>query len=76
MPKNVQKQQHRKVARNKRNRNWQRSWRNDVQAVNQMFGANKVEIRQKSLEALRLLGQADHVLDKICKYLADRTEYV
>ncbi len=37
---------------------------------------NKVEIKQKSLEALRLLRQADHALDKICKYLADHTEYV
>jgi hypothetical protein len=50
--------------------------RNDVEAVNQMFGANKVEIKQKSLEALRLLRQADHALDKFCKYLEDRTEYV
>jgi hypothetical protein len=75
-PKNVQKQQHKKVARNKRNRNWQGSRHNEVEAVNQVFGANKVEIKQKTLEALRLLRQADHALDKICKYLADRTEYV
>jgi hypothetical protein len=47
-----------------------------VEAVNQVFGANKVEIKQKTLEALKLLRQADHALDKICKYLADRTEYV
>jgi hypothetical protein len=47
-----------------------------MEAINQVFGANKVEIKQKTLEALRLLRQADHALDKICKYLADRTEYV
>ncbi len=76
MPKDAQKQQHKKVATNKRNRNWQGSRRNDVEAVNQVFGANKVEIKQKSLEALRLLRQADHALDKICKHLAGRTEYV
>ena len=67
MPKNVQKQQHKKDARNKRNTNWQGRRRNDVEAINQVFGANEVEIKQKSLEALRLLRQADHALDKICK---------
>jgi hypothetical protein len=75
-PKNAQKQQYIKVARNKCNRNLQGSGCNDVEAVNQVFGANKVEIKQKSLEALRLLRQADHALDKICKYLTDCTEYV
>ncbi len=65
-PKNSQKQQHKKFARNKHNRNWQGSRRNDVEAVNQVFGANKVEIKQKSLEGLRLLRQADRALDKIC----------
>ncbi len=75
-PKNVQKQQYKKVARNKCNRNWQGSRRNDLEAVNQLFRANEVEIKQKSLEALRLLRQADHALDKIHKYLADSTEYV
>jgi hypothetical protein len=29
-----------------------------------MFGANKVEIKQMMLEALRLLEQADHALEK------------
>ena len=76
MPGNTQKQQHKKVARNKRNRNWQGSRRIDVEAVNQVFGANKVEIKQKTLEALKLLRQADHALDKICKYFDDLTEYV
>jgi hypothetical protein len=47
-----------------------------MEAVNQVLGANKMEIKQKSLEALRLLRQADHALDEIHKYLADRTEYV
>jgi hypothetical protein len=76
MPKNVQKQQHKKGARNKCNRNWQSIRRNDVEAVNQVFRANEVEIKQKSLEDLRLLRQADHALDKICKYHTDRTEYM
>jgi hypothetical protein len=76
MPKNAQKQQHKKVTRNKRSRNWQGSRHNDVEAVDQVFGANKVEIKQKTLEALRLLRQADHALDKIHKYLADHTEYL
>jgi hypothetical protein len=71
-----QKQHHRKVARNKSNRNWQGSRHNDMEAVDQVFGANKVEIKQKTWEALRLLRQADHALDTICKYLADRTETV
>ncbi len=74
--KDAQKQQHKKVASNKCNRNWQGSRRNDVEAVHQVFGANKVEIKQKSMEALRLLRQADHALDKICEYLADYTEYM
>jgi hypothetical protein len=56
--------------------NWQGSRRNDVEAVNQVFGANEVEIKQKFLEALRLLRQADQALNKICKFIADRTEYV
>ncbi len=47
-----------------------------MEAVNQVFGASKVEIKQKSLEALRLLRQADHALDKIHEYLADHTKYV
>ncbi len=76
MPKNVQKQQHKKVARNKRNMNWQGSRHNDVEAVNQVFRANEVEIKQKSLGAHRLLRQSGHALDKIHKYLTDCTEYV
>jgi hypothetical protein len=47
-----------------------------VEAVNQVFGGNKVETKQKSLESLRLLRQADHALDKIHEYFADCTEYV
>jgi hypothetical protein len=73
-PKYGQKQQHKQVARNKHNRNWQSSRHNDMEAVDQVFGANKVEIKQKTLEALRFLRQADHALDKIHKYLADHTE--
>jgi hypothetical protein len=47
-----------------------------LEAVGQVFGANKVEIKKKTLEALRHLRQADHALNEICKYLADHTEYV
>ncbi len=39
-----------------------------MEAVNQLFGANKVEIKQKMPEALRLLRQAEHALDKVHEY--------
>ncbi len=55
---------------------WQGSRRYDVEAVNQVFGVNEVEIKQKSLEAHRLLRWADHALDEIHKFIADCTEYV
>jgi hypothetical protein len=45
-----------------------------VEAVKQLFGANEVEIKQKMLEALRLLRQADHASDKFCKYFNDLTK--
>jgi hypothetical protein len=64
-----------KVARNKRNRNWEGSRRNDGEVVNQVFGVNKVEIKQKTLEAHRLLRQADHALDEIREYFDDLAEY-
>ncbi len=76
MPKKAQKQHYKKVAGKKCNRNWQGSRRNDVEAVNHVFGSNNVEIKQKSVEALRLLRHADQALDKICKFFADCTEYV
>jgi hypothetical protein len=63
------------IIRNKHNRNWQGSRRNDLEAVNQVFGANKVEIKQKTLEACRLLRQVDHALDRIHEDLADCTVY-
>jgi hypothetical protein len=74
--KNTQKQQYKKGTRNKCKKNWQGNRRNDVEAVNQLFGANKVEIKQKTLEALRLLRQADHALDKVSKYFDDLTKDV
>jgi hypothetical protein len=76
MPRKAQKQHYKKVSKNKRKTNWQGSRRNDLEAVNQVFGANEVEIKQKSMEALILLRQADQALDKICKFIADHTEYV
>jgi hypothetical protein len=55
---------------------WKGSRCNDVKAINQLFGANKVEIKQMMLEALRLLRQADHALVEICKYFNDLTKDV
>jgi hypothetical protein len=75
-PRKTQKQGYKKVAENKCNTNWQGNRCNDVEAVNQGFGANEVEIKQKSLETLRLLRQADQALDEIYKFIADCTEYV
>jgi hypothetical protein len=63
-----------KVAKYKSNVNWKGSRRKDVEAVNQLFGASKVEIKQKTLKALRLLRQADHALDKVCEYFEDLTK--
>jgi hypothetical protein len=76
MTKEAQRQYCKKVAKYKRNRNWQSSRRNGVEAVNQLFGANKLEIKQKMLESLRLLRQADHTLDKVCKYFDNLTKDV
>ena len=56
--------------------NWQGIRCNDVEAVNQAFGSNKVEIKHKSLEGIRLLRQADCVHNEICKYINDHTVYV
>ncbi len=64
------------VAKYESSVNWQGSRRNGVKAVNQLFGANKVEIKQKTLEALRLLRKADHALDKVCKYFDNLTKDV
>jgi hypothetical protein len=47
-----------------------------METVNQVFGANELEIKQISLEDIRLLRQADQALDKICKFIAYHTEYV
>jgi hypothetical protein len=68
MLKNVQKQQHKKVARNKCNRNWQGSRRNDMEALNQVFG----QMRWRSSRSTRKLSG----FSGICKYLAGRTENV
>jgi hypothetical protein len=55
MTKKAQKQYCKKVTKYKSNVNWKGSRRNGVEAVNRLFGASKVEIKQKTLEALRLL---------------------
>ncbi len=75
-PRKAQKQHYKKVAKYESNVNWQGSRRNDMEAVNQAFGTNEMEIKQKSLEAIRLLRQADCALGKICKYIIDCTTYV
>jgi hypothetical protein len=76
MPKKAQKQHHKKVSGKQRNRNWQGSKRNNVEAINKVFGTNEVDIKWKSLEALRLLRQADQALEEILEFLADCTEFV
>jgi hypothetical protein len=55
------------------NINWQGNRHNDVEAVNQAFGANDGEIKQESLKAIMLLRQADSDLSKICDYVEDHT---
>jgi hypothetical protein len=47
-----------------------------TEAVNQLFEANKVEIKQKMLEALRLLMQADYALNVVCEYFDNLTKDV
>ncbi len=76
MPKKAQKQLPKNVAGKQCNRNWQGSRKNDVEAVNQVFGMNEVMIKWKSLEALRLFRQADQALEEIRKFLTDHTEFV
>ncbi len=74
MTKKAQKQYYKKVAKYKSNMNWKGSRLNDMEAVDQLFGAIEVEIKQKMLKTLRLLRQADHALDKVCKYFNDCTK--
>jgi hypothetical protein len=45
-------------------------------AVNQAFGRNEVEIMHKLLEAIRILRQANCVLDEIREGITDCTAYV
>ncbi len=45
-----------------------------MEAVHQLFGANEVEIKQKMLKALKLLRQADHALNEVCKYFDNLTK--
>ncbi len=72
----AQKQYCKKVAKYKSYVNWKGSRCNDVEAVNQLFGANKVEIKQKMLEALRLLRRADQALNEVHEYFNDLTKVV
>jgi hypothetical protein len=74
--KKAQKQDCKKVAKYKSNVNWNGSRRHDVEAVNQLLGANEVKMKQKTLEALRILRQADHALAKFCEYFNSLTKDV
>ncbi len=74
--KKAQKQYCKKVAKYKSNMKRKGSRHNDMEAVNQLFGANEVEIKQKMLEALRLLRQADHAVNKVCEYFDNLTKDV
>ena len=56
--------------------NWKGGRHKDMEAVDELFGANKVEIKQKTLAALRLLRQADQALDEVCKYFDNLTREV
>jgi hypothetical protein len=76
MTKKAQKQYCKEVAKYKSNVNWKGSRRNDMEAVNQLFGANMVETKQKMLEALRLLRQADHALNEDPEYFNNLTKNV
>ncbi len=58
------------------NINWQGDAHNDTNAFNLAFGANKEEIKQKSLRASRLLRDAESAVDKICTYIGDHTAYL
>ncbi len=71
--KKAQKQYCKKVAKYESNVNCKSSRCNDAEAVDQLFGVNKGEIKQKTLEALRLLRKADHVLDEVREYFDDLT---
>ncbi len=70
------RRRNKKVARNHGNMKWQGIRCNDVDAVDEAFDTNKVEMKHKSLKAIRLLRQADPVLKEICKYIDDCTSYV
>ncbi len=72
----ISKEKKQKVARNHSNVNWQGTRHINVDSVNQAFDANKVEIKHKFLEAIRILRQADRVLEEIRKYINDQTAYV
>ncbi len=48
------------------------TWRLSISYLEQM----RVRIKQKTLEALRLLRQADHALNEVCKYFNNLTKDV
>jgi hypothetical protein len=71
------RKRNKKVSRNHNNVNWQGIRRNnEVDAVNQAYSINGVEIKHKSLESIKLLRQADHVIEEHCTYIDDCTAYV
>jgi hypothetical protein len=76
MTKKAWRQYCKKAAKYNSNVNWKGSRHNGMEVVDQLFGVNKVDIKQKMLEALRLLKQADHALDVVCKYFDNLTKEV
>jgi hypothetical protein len=47
-----------------------------VEAVDQLFGVSKVEVKQKMLDALRLLRRADQALNEVHEYFNNLTKDV
>ncbi len=53
------------------NVDWQVNGSDDLDAVNQAFGANGEDIKQESLKTIRFLRQAESALDKVHTYIND-----
>jgi hypothetical protein len=70
------RKRNKKVARKHSYVNKQGIRCNDVEAAIQAFCMIKMGIKHKSLEAIRLLRQADCILDELCKYIDDCNAYV
>jgi len=58
------------------NINWHGEACDDTNALNLAFGANKKDIKQKSLRAIRLLRYAESAVVQIRTYISDHTAYL